>query len=79
MLWLPAKQQVRGPQPSLVPVSCRYLLANFLVSLTGGANTGQIWRSGKICVLVTEWAWSVGVYVAFWFSLVRQPCWIVLE
>ena len=36
----------------------------FLFSLTEGANSGRIWRSGQTHVLVTEWAWLVGVTLA---------------
>ena len=33
----------------------------FLFSLTEGANSGRIWRSGQTRVLKTKWAWSMGV------------------
>ena len=36
----------------------------FLFPLTEGASSGRIWRSGQTCVLVTGWAWSVGVALA---------------
>ena len=39
--------------------ACKSLL--FLFSLTKGANSGRIWRSGQTRVLETEWAWSMGV------------------
>ena len=68
VLWLLAKQQVRDPQPPLVPVSWKYLHASesllFLFSLTEEANSDRIWRSGQTRVLVTEWAWTVGVALA---------------
>ena len=65
VLWLPAKQQVQGPQPPppgacfmQIPASESLL---FLSPLTQGTNSGHIWRNGQIHVLVTGWAWSVGV------------------
>ena len=33
----------------------------FPFSLTEGVNSGQIWRSGQDCVLVTKWVWLLGV------------------
>ena len=33
----------------------------FLFSLTEGANSGQTWRGGQTRMLVTKWAWLVGV------------------
>ena len=33
----------------------------FLFSRTKGANPGRIWRSGQDSVLVTKWAWSMGM------------------
>ena len=32
----------------------------FFLSLTEGANSGWIWRSGQNRMLVTEWSWLVG-------------------
>ena len=51
----------------------------FLFSLAEDANSGWIWRRGQTRMLVTEWAWLVGVALPFLASLVKQPCCIVLE
>ena len=83
VVWLPAKQQVRGSQPP--PGACFMQISAsesllFLFSLTEGANFGRIWRSGQTRMLVTEWVRSVGMALPFFLSsLVRQPCCIVLE
>ena len=64
VVWLPAKQQVPSSSGACfmqIPASESLL---FLFSLTEGANSGRIWRSGQTHVLVTEWAWSVDVVPA---------------
>ena len=33
----------------------------FHFSLTEEANSGQIWKSGQECVLVTKWAWLMSM------------------
>ena len=63
VLWLPAKQQVRGPQPS--PGTCLMQIpaseSLLFFSLTEEANSGWIWRNSQTHVLMTEWACLVGV------------------
>ena len=60
VVWLLAKQQVRGspgpPGARSMQIPASELLL-FLFSFTEGANSGQIWRSGQTRMLVTEWAW----------------------
>ena len=81
--WLLAKQQVWGPQPPPPRACFMQIPASeslfFLFSLTEGANSGWIWRTGQNCVLVTELAWSVGMVYAFVLSLVRQRRCSVME
>ena len=62
----PGKTADMGPQPPgtcfmQIPASESLL---FLFSLKEGANSGRIWRSGQTRVLVTKWAWSMGVAIA---------------
>ena len=51
----------------------------FLFSLTEGANSGQIWRSGQTHVLETEWTWLMGVAHAILVLSGEATCCIVLE
>ena len=81
VLWLPTKQQVRpgsqSPPGALFHANTCWRIAALSFSLTEGVNFGQIWRSSQTHVLVTEWAWVW--LLAFLFSLVGQPCCIVLR
>ena len=70
VVWLPAKQQVRGPGACFMQILGSELLL-FLISLTEGANTGPIWRSGQICVLVTETH-----YFSTWHGTVAAWIWL---
>ena len=61
--WQNSRYGVSSPSWCLfqqIPASKSLL---FLFSLTEGANSGQIWRSSKNSVLVTEWAWLLVFFV----------------
>ena len=76
MVWLRQNSRYRVPSPPgvcFMQIPASELLLFF--SLTEGANSGLIWRSGQTRVLVTGWAW----HLPFLSSLVRQPCCIVPE
>ena len=65
MVWLRQNSRYRVPSPPgvcFMQIPASELLLFF--SLTEGANSGLIWRSGQTRVLVTGWAWSVGVALA---------------